>query len=76
MAEQLSLSMPYPTGYCEGIKWKPDLWPAHITDQSGRKWAVLHVGGIPTNEQPARFLCHNPKNVEYHQIKDSEAYPA
>ena len=74
MTTQLSLPMPYPPGHCERIKWQPDLWPMHIKDAKGSTWSVLHVGGIPTNTNPAVFCCHKPKTVEYHTIKDTEAF--
>ena len=76
MSTQLSLPMPYPPGHCERIKWQPDLWPMRIKDAKGRAWLVLHVGGIPTATDPAVFCCHKPKTVEYHTIKDTEAFLA
>jgi hypothetical protein len=72
---QQPLPMPYPPGYCESIKWDPRLWPQHITDRAGGRWRVLHVGGSPTNTHPAQFKCHKPRTVEYHHIKDTEAFP-
>jgi hypothetical protein len=75
MSTQISLRLPFPPGHCERIKWQPDLWPVRIKDERGRIWSVLHVGGIPTNTDPAVFCCYKPKTVEYHPIKDTEAYP-
>ncbi len=76
MSTQMSLALPYPTGHCEQIKWRQDLWPQHIKDARGNLWLVLHVGGIPTNTDPARFCCFKPKTVEYHAISDVDAFPA
>lgn len=76
MSTQSLLPLPYPAGHCERIKWRKDLWPTHIKDGAGRMWFVLHIGGIPTNEQPAHFQCHKPGTVEYHTIKDTEAFSA
>ena len=76
MTAQLALQFTFPPGHCERIKWRPELWPSKVKDAKGREWSVLHVGGQPTNQQPAQFLCHKPKTVEYHAIKDTEAYPS
>ena len=75
MTAQLSLPLTYPPGHCERIKWQPDLWPKHVKDARGRAWLVLNVGGVPFAHSPAVFCCHKPKTVEYHTIKDTEAYP-
>ncbi len=75
-ATQLSLPMPYPPGHCERIKWQPSQWPTHIKDARGRAWSVLHIGGMPTATSPAVFCCFKPKTVEYHTIKDTEAFHA
>lgn len=72
---QQALPMPYPPGFCERVKWEPSLWPMHIKDEKGKPWLVLHIGGTPTNQQPAHFQCHKPGTVEYHNIKDTEAFP-
>ena len=76
MNVQLSLGLPYPPGYCERIKWQPGLWPMRIKDARGREWLVLHVGGVPVATSPAVFCCFKPKTVEYHTIKDEEAFLA
>lgn len=74
---QLALPMPYPPGYCEQIRFDPDQWPQYVKDAKGRPWLVLHVGGSPyANSRPVRFCCHKPGTVEYHYLKDVEAFPA
>lgn len=75
--QQQPLALPYPQGYCEQIRFRPDQWPQYIRDASGRQWLVLHVGGSPyANSKPVQFQCHKPRTVEYHNIPDVEAYPA
>jgi hypothetical protein len=76
MTAQQSLALPYPQGYCEHIRWDVKKWPRHIKDGKGREWLVLHVGGSPyAHSRPVMFACHKPRTVEYHWIKDVEAYP-
>lgn len=75
--EQQTLALPFPEGFCERIRFHPEQWPQYIRDAEGRQWLVLHVGGTPyAHSKPVRFCCHKPKTVEYHYIKDTEAYPA
>lgn len=76
MTQQLALPLPYPQGWCNANRWNPGAWPQHITDQQGRQWLVLHVGGLDGKSQHARFCCHKPRTVEYHYVHDFEATPA
>jgi len=73
--QQQTLPMPDPAGYCEQIRFNPDQWPQYIKDARGRQWLVLHVGGSPyANSKPVQFQCHKPGTVEYHNVKDVEAF--
>lgn len=75
--EQQALALPYPEGYCERIRFDPDQWPQYVKDAGGKSWLVLHVGGTPYGDsKPVRFCCHKPRTVEYHYLKDTEAFPA
>lgn len=74
---QMALALPYPEGWCEVHRFRPELWPQHIKDKDGKRWLVLSVGGTPyAHSKPVRFCCHKPKTVEYHYIKDTEAFHA
>lgn len=75
--QQLALALPYPPGWCDKHKFRPEAWPQWIQDRAGRRWLVLHVGGSPyANSKPAQFCCHQPPGVAYHHIKDIEAFHA
>ena len=77
MTTQLTLNLPFPEGWCDQNRFNPERWPQYIRDASGRPWLVLHVGGSPfANSKPAQFCCHKPRTVEYHHIRDTEAFPA
>ena len=71
---QLSLPLPYPAGWCDSNKFNPATWPQYIADKAGKRWLVLHVGGVPYAHTPAVFCCHKPPTVEYHHIKDTDAF--
>lgn len=74
--QQMALQMPYPPGWCDANRFNNAAWPQHIADARGKQWLVLHVGGSPDASHPAVFCCHKPPTVEYHHIKDTEAFPA
>lgn len=76
MTTQLALQLPYPRGWCDANKFHPERWPDRVADKAGRTWLVLHVGGTPDASHPAVFCCHKPPTVEYHHIKDFEAFQA
>lgn len=72
--QQMTLQLPYPPGWCAANRFNPEAWPQHIRDARGTQWLVLHVGGSPTASDAPVFCCHKPKAVEYHHIKESEAF--
>lgn len=75
--QQLSLELlaPVPPGWLEANRFNVDAWPQYIADKRGKRWLVLSVGGTPyAHSKPVRFCCHKPPTVEYHYIKEEEAF--